>query len=99
VALVGTSVYEYAMVGAGAQVFAGSVQTAGSDHTGAAVSDQTGAGSDQGGAETHWRACTSGQAVASCRGVGVMKDVTITVTLVGSEVEKTAGAAVAVAAS
>jgi hypothetical protein len=105
VALIGTLVYEYEIasvqeydvtVGAGAQIFAGPVQTAGSDHTGAAGSDQTAAGSDQAGADSHWRACTSGQAVASCRGVGVMIDVTITVTLVGSVVERIAGAAVAV---
>jgi hypothetical protein len=83
-------------VGVGAQVLAGSVQTDGSDQTGTAGSVQTGAaGSD------HWRACTSGQAVASCRGVSVdvMNEVTITVTLVGSEVERIIGAAEAVEVS
>jgi hypothetical protein len=85
---VGVLVYEYeiasaqeydvtTVVGAGAQVLVGSV------HTGAAGSDHTGAGSAQAGADSHWRACTVGHAVASCGGVEVGVEI---MAVIGSEV-------------
>jgi hypothetical protein len=87
--IVGMSVYEYEMasvqeydvttvVGPGAQVLAGWVRT------GVAGSNHTGAGSDQAGADSRWRACTVDPTAASCRGVELVAEL---VAVIGSEID------------